>query len=108
MKLYLLSITGKRKRKLLRTNFILRKRELKIFKDFKDNYSRWIKFFRTIRAGRARAVQIEEVYFTERANWPSISENTTKKASAEVLPESSLINAQHGTMKRLYQEIRMF
>ena len=48
------------------------------------------------------------MYFTERANWPSISENTTKKASAEVLSESSLINAQHGTMKRLYQEIRMF
>ena len=50
----------------------------------------------------------KEVYFTERANWPSISENTAKKASAEVLSESSSINAQLETMKRLYQEVRMF
>ena len=48
------------------------------------------------------------MYFTERANWPSISENTAKKASAEVLSGSSSINAQLETMKRLYQEVRMF
>ena len=48
------------------------------------------------------------MHFSVRANWPSISENTAKKASAELLSESSSINAQLETTKRLYQEVRMF